>query len=137
MITFRTRNNFTTQTKRDAHTRSGGICECHLIPHVFKVACGCALGPGNTFYEHIDPDAISSRSDLNNCAVLTKTCWSLKTNRHDKPVVAKSNRVRDRANGIHSTVNRPLPFGLGDRFKKRMDGKVVLRSTNQPWRPGQ
>ncbi len=69
------RNNFTAATKREAFERAAGVCECSLIPHVFKVACGCALSPGNTFYEHIDPDAISGRNDLDNCAVLTKTCW--------------------------------------------------------------
>lgn len=132
-MTFHTRSNFTTETKRQAHRRARGTCECHLIPHVFKVACGCALGPGNTFYEHINPDAISSRNDLDNCAVLTKTCWSLKTNRHDKPVVAKSNRVRDRANGIHPTVYRPLTGtkASGIKLPLRPYARPIDRSTGK------
>ncbi len=89
------RNNFTSETKRQA------ICECHLIPHVFKVACGLSLSPGNTFYEHVDPDAISGRNDLGNCAVLTKTCWKFKTADYDLPTIAKSNRTQDRARGIY------------------------------------
>ena len=95
------RNNFTAATKREAYERSNGICECHLIPHVFKVACGRPLGPGNTFYEHVNPDAICGRNDLDNCAVLTKTCWRIKTDTHDLPVIAKSNRIQDRARGIY------------------------------------
>lgn len=95
------RNNFTSETKRQAFRRSKGICECHLIPHVFKVACGLSLSPGNTFYEHIDPDAISGRNDIDNCAVLVKTCWRIKTDIYDKPVIAKSNRTQDRARGIY------------------------------------
>jgi len=100
-VTRRSRNNFSKETKRAAFARSNGICECHLIPHVFKVACGRPLSAGNTFYEHIDPDAISGRNDLDNCATLTKTCWSIKTNTYDKPVIAKSNRTQDRARGIY------------------------------------
>lgn len=96
----RRRNNFTRETKREAHERSGGICECHLIPHVFASPCGRPLGTGNTFYEHIDPDAICSRNDLDNCAVLTKTCWKLKTDVHDKPLIAKVRRTGDAARGI-------------------------------------
>lgn len=94
------RNNFTKETKRLAYERSAGICECHLIPHVFAVACGRPLGAGNTFYEHIDPDAICGRNDLGNAAVLTRTCWKFKTAEHDLPVIAKSNRTRDVARGI-------------------------------------
>jgi hypothetical protein len=111
------RREFSTDTKRQAYERSHGICECHLIPHVFRVACGCALGPGNTFYEHIDPDAISHRNDLDNCAVLTKTCWRFKTNSHDKPVVAKSNRVRDLARGIKSRIHKPLTGTVASNVK--------------------
>src|SRR5689334_18496070 len=116
------RNNFTNETKRLAHKRSGGFCECHLIPHVFKVACGRPLGIGNTFYEHIDPDAICGRNDLDNCAVLTKTCWKFKTAKHDLPTIARSNRVSDRARGIYPTSQYPLPGGRDDRFKKKING---------------
>ena len=97
----RARNNFSKDTKRAAYERSGGICECHLIPHVFKVACGLRLSPGNTFYEHINPDKISGRNDLDNAAVLTKTCWKIKTATFDLPTIAKSNRTQDRARGIY------------------------------------
>lgn len=102
------RNNFTAATKRLAFERSNGICECHLIPHVFKVACGRPLGAGNSFYEHIDPSAISGRNDLGNIAVLVKTCWKIKTATYDLPTIAKSNRTRDLARGIKSNVYRPL-----------------------------
>ncbi len=123
----RARNNFTAATKREAYARSRGICECHLIPHVFNVACGCALGAGNTFYEHIDPDAISCRNDLDNCAVLVKTCWKIKTASFDLPVIAKSNRTQDAARGIYSIPFRPLPGGRDDRIRKKVSGEVVPR----------
>ncbi|MBN9053459.1 MAG: HNH endonuclease, partial [Rhizobiales bacterium] len=69
------RAEFSSSVKRTALERSAGICECHLIPHVFPDACGRPIGPGNTFYEHIDPEAISKRNDIENCAVLCRTCW--------------------------------------------------------------
>ncbi len=121
------RNNFTSETKRQAFRRSHGICECHLIPHVFKVVCGLALSPGNTFYEHVDPDAISGRNDLDNCAVLVKTCWKIKTATFDLPTIAKSNRTQDAARGIYSIPFRPLPGGRDDRIRKKVSGEVVPR----------
>ena len=114
------RNEFSAQTKRDALARSRGICECHLIPHVFKVACGCSLGPGNIFYEHIDPDAISHRNDIDNIACLTKTCWRYKTDSYDRKVIAKSNHVRDRAWGIRKSHFRPLPGSRASGVKMPM-----------------
>lgn len=119
-MTFHRRNNFTKETKRLAFERSNGICECHLIPHVFKVACGCKLTDGNTFYEHIDPDAISGRNDLDNAAALTKTCWSFKTNSYDKRVIAKSNRTLDRSRGIRGAQFNPLPGTKASGIKMPM-----------------
>lgn len=115
-----TRNNFTAETKRQAYERSQGICECHLIPHVFKVACGRPLGAGNTFYEHIDPDAISCRNDLDNAAVLTKTCWQIKTATYDLPVIASTKRKHDRHRGIRPNQFNPLVGTVASGIKKPM-----------------
>ncbi len=127
----RRRNEFSRETKRAAYERSGGICECHRIPHVFRAACGCPVGPGNLFYEHIDPDAICGRNDLDNCAVLTKTCWRIKTDHYDRPVIAKSNRVRDRYIGARSPSWRPMPGGRATNIKIKVGGGVVDRRTGQ------
>ena len=116
-----------TEPKREAFTRSNCFCECHLIPHVFKTACGCALGAGNTFYEHANPDALCGRNDLDNCCVLTKTCWKFKTASFDLPTIAKSNRTQDAARGIYSIPFRPLPGGRDDRLRKKLNGEVVPR----------
>lgn len=95
------RREFSNPTKRDAWERSGGVCECHRVPMLKRPAgCGMKLGEGNTFYEHITPDAFSSDNSLGNCAVLTKTCWREKTREFDRPTIDKSNRQRDRARGI-------------------------------------
>lgn len=109
-----TRRNFSKETRRLAYKRSNGICECHLlakrkIPGFDDIeGCGVKLGPGNTFYEHIQCDQLSGMNDLSNCATLVRTCWRKKTDTYDLPTIAKSNRVRDLARGIRNHQFRPM-----------------------------
>ena len=126
------RNEFPLDVKRQALARSKGICECHLMPWIFPSACGRPLGEGNTFYEHIHPDRISGRNDLDNAATLTKTCWHFKTNSYDKPVIARVRKREDRSHGIRPAPT--LPGSRRDPFKKTMRGQVVDRQSGQPWR---
>jgi hypothetical protein len=130
------RNEFPASVKREALERSNGICECHLIPHVFKLACGLPLGTGNTFFEHINPDEIRKDNSLENCAALSKTCWRYKTDHHDLPIIAKAKRNFDSNNGIHRWRQR-LPGGRFDPIKKKMNGLVVDRKTGLPWQGSQ
>lgn len=125
------RLNFTTDTQRKALARSKGICECHLIPHVFKEFCGRPLGNANTFYEHINPDGLRKDNSLENCAVLTRTCWKFKTHSFDQPVVARAKRVSDRFNGIRDPWKQRLPGGRGSYLKKKITGQVVVRATGE------
>jgi hypothetical protein len=133
------RHGFSKDTKRKAYERSKregdvAICECDLIPHVFSAPCGCALIDGAIFYEHIDPDRISARNDLDNCAALTKTCWRVKTSRYDLPVIARVRQREDRARGIRPAPT--LPAGRRDPMKiKLANRQVVDRITGEPWRP--
>lgn len=121
------RHEFTARTKREAYDRSGGICECHRIPNWPHPVCGAPLGEGNTFYEHINPDAICGRNDLDNAAVLTKTCWRLKTDTIDQPTIAKSNRVSDRAHGIKPENHPPLIGTVRSGWRRQMNGGWVRR----------
>ena len=127
------RLEFSAQTRRDAFARSGGVCECHRIPWL-KVKCARPLSAGNIFYEHIKPCEIGGGNDLDNCAVLTKTCWRIKTDSYDRKVIAKSNHVRDRAIGIRRHASRPMPFGRADPIKMTLARGPVDRRTGQPWR---
>ncbi|MDP2410400.1 MAG: hypothetical protein Q8M26_08945 [Pseudolabrys sp.] len=126
-----TRLNFTTDTQRQALARSKGICECHLIPHVFKVFCGLPLGNANTFFEHIDPDGLRKDNSLSNCAVLTRTCWKFKTHRFDQPVVARAKRISDKHNGVKDPWRQQLPGGRDSFLKKKINGRVVIRATGE------
>ena len=128
------RREFPTSVKREAHKRAKGICECHLIPHVFAVFCGLPLGIGNTFYEHVNPDGNDGPPTLDNCAVLTKTCWKYKTDSYDKRLVAKTRRVGDIARNIRATVYRSLPGTKASGIKKplRPFSDPIDRRTGQP-----
>ena len=131
------RHEFPASVQREALQRSRGICECHLIPHVFKVFCGAALGPGNTFFEHIDCDALRKDNSIRNCAALTKTCWRYKTDHHDLPIIAKAQRNFDSNNGIRRP-RRLLPGGRGDPFYFTPGSTQPKdRKTRGPWRGSQ
>ena len=128
------RREFSPVVKRAAYQRSGGICECHLLRRD-RETCGAELGEGNTFYEHILPDQLNGEPTLENCAVLSKTCWKNKTAQYDLPTIAKSNRVRDLARNIkQSRKGRPLVGTKASGIKMRLAGGPPLdRSTGRPW----
>lgn len=133
-LTFRPRRReFPNPVKRAAYARSNGNCECHRlsgIPGLVKGGCKRPLGIGNTFYEHVNPDANGGAPTLQNCAVLSKTCWAAKTRAYDRPLVAKTNRLGDMQAGIRTGASGiKLPCGRDDWRKKTMLRGVVDRET--------
>lgn len=108
------RNEFTKQTKRDAFERSrrGGefpICECDRVPSLKRPhGCGVILRSGHFNYEHIEQDNLGGDNSLENCAVLSKTCWREKSFTVDIPLIAKNNRQRDRDRGAQTLPWRPM-----------------------------
>lgn len=128
----RGRLEFKNETKRAAFDRSGGICECRRIPHVFSTPCGQKLTDGRIRYEHIICDAMDPDNSLDNCAVLTVACWRYKTDKYDLPTIAKSNRQRDDARGIKNDRRRKMQFGKDSRLKRKVNGQVVDRLTGRP-----
>lgn len=128
------RLEFKNGTKRAAYERSAGVCECHLIPHVFDKPCGQPLTDGRIRYEHIICDAMDPDNSLENCAVLTVACWRYKTDKYDLPTIAKSNRQRDRSRCIKRAAGRKLPGGRDSDIKFKLNGQRVNRHTGQPIR---
>jgi hypothetical protein len=121
------RVEFSNPIKRAAYTRSGGLCECFRVPQLNRPkGCGLPVGEGNTFYEHITQDFFSHDNALENCAVLTKSCWREKT-KIDLRVIPKSKRVADRSRGIRRATSRPFPGGKNSPLKKKVSGEVVRR----------
>lgn len=139
---MRRRREFTAATKRDAFERSGGICECHRVWQLPTCGTGCGgkLTIGNTFYEHIDPDALNGANDLDNCAVLVRTCWKLKTARYDRPAITKDRHLSDFARSIKDKLSaRPLLGTFRSGIKLPLDRSrhrdPIDRETRLPWRP--
>jgi hypothetical protein len=122
------RLEFTTKTKRQAFERSGGICECALVPFLNRPqGCGQKLVDGQVRYEHIVPTEMTRDNSLENCAALSLACWKEKTAEYDLPIIAKSNRQRDRARGIKHKSGRGFATNRDGQFKQKMSGEIVRR----------
>jgi 5-methylcytosine-specific restriction protein A len=108
-----TRVEFSKTTKVAAWNRAGGRCQCQ---------CGCRISLHGkvAHYDHIDPETFSHDASLGNCQVLCVSCHDHKTNKHDKPTIAKSNRIRARHAGI-----KPDPT---IRAWRKFDGTPVYKS---------
>jgi hypothetical protein len=124
-----TRREFSPATKREAYARSRGLCECYRVPPLNRPnGCGVKLISGSIFYEHIVPDNIAQDSSLENCAVLTRTCWREKTDSYDRKIIAKSNHSRDRNRGIARAFrSRPIIGTKRSGWKHYMAGEWVRR----------
>lgn len=125
------RLEFTARTKREAYARSNGICECHLlvdVPGIVRGGCGTPLTPlTGIYYEHINQAFVHDDNSLGNCAVLTRTCWTIKTRFADLPTVARVKQRIDRNIGIRRTSASPFPGSKRDRYRKKMNGQVERR----------
>jgi len=134
------RQEFPASVKREAIERSGGICECHLVPQLptFGIGCSCALGVSNTFFEHITPCELGGNNSIENIGVLVRTCWRAKTDCYDLPIIAKAKRNFDAHNGI-VRLRRTLPGGRGDPFYFTPGSTNPLDRKNKgsPWRGSQ
>lgn len=120
------RKRLTTQQRKDLFRRHHGICHiCTnpiLIHQRWEVSHPIALALGGD-----DVDA--------NRAPAHFKCHAWQTRMTDLPLIAKSRRIMDRERDFPRS-RRPLPGGRGDPLKRTISGRVVVRSTGQPWRPG-
>jgi len=120
------RHEFSKQTKRDALQRSGMLCEAvgalYGLPSTKR--CNAPLSYGVEF-DHVILDANSKDNSLANCAAVCIKCHRWKTAKHDTPLAAKTVRQRDRHSGIKTRSY--MPGSRLSRFKKKLDGTVVLR----------
>jgi len=115
------RREFSKKTMREAYERSEGLCEGILAS---GERC-CAEVAHKKHFDHIIPDALGGDTSLTNCAVLCLPCHGSKTQKIDVPMIAKAKRIKDRHNGIKKPSR--FPGSRDSKFKKRMDGSVVLR----------
>ena len=109
------RQEFSKRVKLEAFKRSGGQCE----------GCTARLFVGRFDYHHDREDTMGGEPTLQNCKVLCDACHDKITKEH-APIIAKSNRQRNK----HLGIKRKSGFqtNRNGRFRKKMDGTVVLRS---------
>lgn len=110
------RQEFSKRTKREAFERAAGHCEI----------CGAKLFPGQFEYDHEIECALGGDNSLSNCIVKCKTCHGAKTSER-APVLAKAKRQADKHAGITKPKGRPLPGGRDSKWKRTVNGKVVMR----------
>lgn len=122
------RNEFTAQTKRDAWTRSGEVCEAQgaIYGLASGVRCTADLNLG-VHYDHVDPDANSKDASLANCCACCPKCHRWKTSHRDAPLIAKTNHQQDMAQGIKSRSRQPMPGSRDSGWRKPMNGPAVRR----------
>jgi 5-methylcytosine-specific restriction protein A len=109
------RKEFSTKTKALAFQRAGGRCE----------ECSYRLTVGKYHYDHADPDGLTGANDLGNCRVLCVACHREKT-REDVGNIAKAKRRYAKDIGAKASRN-PMPGGRSSKWKRKLDGTVVLR----------
>ena len=94
----------------------GACCICHIkIDHLKE----------KWIVEHLKPLWLGGEDNARNMGPAHYRCAIEKTTK-EAPVKAKSDRVRANFLGIKKTTN-PIPGSRNTKFKKRMDGTVVLR----------
>lgn len=111
------RRDFPQKVKAQAFLRAAGFCE--------GKNCGARLTVGKVNYDHDLPDDLGGEPTLENCKVLCLVCHKEKTKTLDMPRIAKGRRIRKREAGIKKRST--FACSRDSKFKKRMDGTVVLR----------
>lgn len=112
------RKEFSAKTKLAGWERSKGNCE----------KCGLKLAVGKFRYDHIIPDQLGGDNSLENLQVICTGCDGEKTYKKDIPLIAKSNRIRNRHLGIKKTRRgKPLPGGRDSEWKRKISGEWVRR----------
>ena len=115
MANRRKRAEFSKATKIQAKDRAAGNCE----------QCGAPLMTGKYHFDHVIPTAIKADNSLANCRVVCVACHSAKT-KLDVKIIAKARRVEEKHSGIGKAK------GWQSKFKKKVDGTVILRETGEP-----
>lgn len=126
--------DFSRKTKVAAWERADGRCEHDEFYRsqaprdngdFIRERCNKKLFPGDIFYDHIIPEAISHDNSRSNCQVLCRDHHDAKTHKADVPTIAKVKRIQ--AKHIGAKPKRPA-----SKYKRLMDGSVVCRETGQP-----
>lgn len=114
-----TRQEFSAKTRAQAFERQSGRC----------THCGVQLTPGNVEYDHRITCEQGGDNSLENCDPVCRNCHKGKT-RSDATIAAKGRSVRRRAYG--GTPRSAVPGSRASRWKRKLDGTIVLREEDGP-----
>lgn len=117
------RRTFSRKTMQIAYARTKdgeGVHRCQ--------GCTAPLVPGKFIYDHVIPWEISRDSSIGNCQLLCAACDAIKTPLVDIPVIAKSNRQRDRHIGAVKS-RHPMQCGRASKRTKTFGHGVQPRLT--------
>ena len=139
---MRKRREFSKATQRLAYQRccdGNGVprCESILVPSIADLGCNRVLRQGDFHYHHIFAAALGGSNDLENVAVLCKTCHAITSAVNEAKVIAQDRRVCDLARGIKDPWRRRLPGARDSEIRMKIGGGVVDRRTGLPWRGSQ
>jgi hypothetical protein len=112
----RTRKRVSTTARTAFFLKKKGVC----------YLCGGPVKPGEAWdIEHVIPFQMGGADDESNWEVAHNKCHAAKT-KDDVGNIAKAKRREARHLG--AKVSRsPMPFGRKSKFKRKMDGSIVLR----------
>ena len=82
---------------------------------------------GEFIYEHMRPLELGGTDTDENIRLTCLPCAGQKT-KEDHSRAAKAKRQKSNSLGLKKSKT-PLPFGKGSKWKKRMDGTIVRRTT--------
>lgn len=111
-----TRRFISTRERVRLFQRAGGCCQL----------CGMKIAAGAGFdVDHITPLELGGEDDTPNFQVVCRPCHRIKT-AQDVTAIRKAQRREARQIGARVSRN-PLPGGRKSKWRKRLDGSVVLR----------
>lgn len=111
------RVRITSKMRVDIFLRHDGIC--HM--------CSMKVLPGQEWdVSHDIPLEAGGKDDASNWLVAHRKCHRIHTSTVDMPLIAKLKRKQQKHIGA-SRSKTPLPGGRFSKFKRKMDGTVVLR----------
>jgi 5-methylcytosine-specific restriction endonuclease McrA len=121
------RRSFTRLQRIDVLHANGGLCH----------HCGEIINTAREKFEieHVLPIALGGADDFTNTKPIHLHCHRKKT-RDDIRKIAKAKRVKAKFEGGFRPAKHPLPCGRGSPVKKKLNGQVVRRDTNEPFGDG-